>query len=205
MRNHPIGTMRVATAEGTVAPCSRVRPNRRLSAKPSRPRSSELREEINRDLGSPRSAWGAPLALRHRHLHAALQQPEAAQAVRRRSGTRAPDSGKKRWTRGHAIWVSDVFAWRGSPAAWNEELLWVSDATPRAVDPEERKKLRRLGDEPAIATLTAADGETVEVAASSEQASALLGPFARTTDIDPDGRSFRAPGAISGNPGAVSR
>ena len=113
--------------------------------------------------------------------------------------------GRKRWTRGHAIWVSDVFAWRGSPAAWNEELLWVSDATPRAADPEERKKLRRLGDEPAIATLTAADGETVEVAASSEQASALLGPFTRTTDIDPDGRSFRAPGAISGKPGAVSR
>ena len=25
--------------------------------------------------------------------------------------------GKKRWTRGHAIWVSDVFAWRGTPAA----------------------------------------------------------------------------------------
>jgi hypothetical protein len=25
--------------------------------------------------------------------------------------------GKKRWTRGHAIWVSDVFAWRASSAA----------------------------------------------------------------------------------------
>jgi hypothetical protein len=35
-------------------------------------------------------------------------------------------AGKRRWTRGHAIWVSDVFAWRGSPAAWNEELLWVT-------------------------------------------------------------------------------
>ena len=30
-------------------------------------------------------------------------------------GVRGP--GKKRWTRGHAIWVSDVFAWRGTPAA----------------------------------------------------------------------------------------
>ena len=87
--------------------------------------------------------------------------------------------GKKRWTRGHAIWVSDVFAWRGSPASWNEELLWVIDATPRAADPEERKKLHRLGDEPAIATLVTADGETVDVAAAPEQVSALLGPFAR--------------------------
>ena len=87
--------------------------------------------------------------------------------------------GKKRWTRGHAIWVSDVFAWRGSPAAWNEELLWVTGATPRAADPEERRKLHSLGDDPTVATLTAADGETVEVAASPEMRAALLGPFAR--------------------------
>lgn len=113
--------------------------------------------------------------------------------------------GKKRWTRGHGIWVSDVFAWRGSPAAWNEELLWVSDATARAADPEERKKLHRLGDEPAIATLAAADGETVEVAAAPEQASALLGPFARATETDPDGRSFRGPGATAGEGGTVAR
>ncbi len=99
--------------------------------------------------------------------------------------------GKKRWTRGHAIWVSDVFAWRGSPAAWNEELLWVRAATPRAADPEERKKLHRLGDEPAIAKLEAADAETVEVAAAPEQASALLGPFARATEIDPVGTVAR--------------
>ena len=112
--------------------------------------------------------------------------------------------GKERWTRGHAIWVSDVFAWRGSPAAWNEELLWVSNATARAADPEERKKLHRLGDEPSIATLAAANGETVEVAAASEQASALLGPFARATETDPDGRSSRAPGATASEGGSVA-
>ena len=60
--------------------------------------------------------------------------------------------GKKRWTRGHAIWVSDVFAWRGSPAAWNEELIQVSEASSRAADPEEHKKLHRLGDDPAVVT-----------------------------------------------------
>lgn len=102
--------------------------------------------------------------------------------LRKRYGdvpVRVRGPGKKRWTRGHAIWVSDVFAWRGSPAAWSEELLWVSDATLRAADPEESKKLHRLADEPAIATLVTADGETVDVAAGPEQASALLGPFAR--------------------------
>jgi hypothetical protein len=113
--------------------------------------------------------------------------------------------GEQRWTRGHAIWVSDVFAWRGSPAARNEELLWVSAATPRAADPEERTRLHRLGDEPAIATLTAADGETVEVAAAPEQASARLGPFARATETDPDGRPLREPDATAVKAATVSR
>ena len=127
----------------------------------------ELRKEINRDLGSPRSNWSTlwlcalgigMLLFNNRRL-------------RKRYGdvpVRTPP-GKKRWTRGHGIWVSDVFAWRGSPAAWSEELLWVRDATARAADPEERKKLHRLGDEPAIATFVAADGETVEVAAASSK------------------------------------
>src|SRR5512132_1974994 len=61
--------------------------------------------------------------------------------------------GKKRWTRGHAIWVSDVFAFRGSPAAWTEDLVQVKDATLRVADAEERKTLHRLGENPAIATL----------------------------------------------------
>ena len=44
--------------------------------------------------------------------------------LRKRPGdipARAKWPGKTRWTRGHGIWVSDVFAWRGSPAAWSEE------------------------------------------------------------------------------------
>ena len=40
--------------------------------------------------------------------------------------------GKKRWVRGHAIWVSDVFAWRASPAGWSEDILEVSEVSPRA-------------------------------------------------------------------------
>jgi len=100
--------------------------------------------------------------------------------LRKRHGdipVRVRRPGKKRWTRGHAIWVSDVFAWRGSPAAWNEDLVQVSRVTLRTADPEERKKLHRLGDDPAIATLAIVDGDALEVAAGPEERSALVGPF----------------------------
>jgi hypothetical protein len=85
--------------------------------------------------------------------------------------------GKKRWTRSHAIWVSDVFAFRGSPAAWSEDLVQVEDATLRAADAEERNTLHRLGEDPAIATLALAEGEILEVACRAEQRSKLPGPF----------------------------
>jgi hypothetical protein len=100
--------------------------------------------------------------------------------LRKRHGdipVRVKRPGKKRWTRGHAIWVSDVFAWRGSPGVWNEDLVHVMGVTLRNPDAEERKKLRHLGDGFPIATLDIAEGETLEVAAGPEQRSALLGPF----------------------------
>src|SRR6476469_6920518 len=93
---------------------------------------------------------------------------------------RVQRAGKTRWTRGHAVWVSDVFAWRGSPAAWNEDLFQVTDASVGALEPEELKKLHRLGDKPAVATLTPAVGEAVRVAVRSEHRAALLGPYGTT-------------------------
>ena len=89
---------------------------------------------------------------------------------------RAP--GKTRWARGHAIWVSDVFAWRRSPASWNEALVHVTDVSVR--DAEEQYGLRRLGDKVRIATLTSADGGSVDVAASAADAAVLVGPFEHT-------------------------
>jgi hypothetical protein len=89
--------------------------------------------------------------------------------------------GKKRWTRGHAIWVSNVFAWRASPAGWSEDLLEVSDVAARPATPEEHEKLHRLADDPAIASLALAGGGTLEVAARPEHRSSLLGPFSRVT------------------------
>ncbi|MCZ7529655.1 MAG: hypothetical protein M5U31_04530 [Acidimicrobiia bacterium] len=51
--------------------------------------------------------------------------------LRKRGGdllVRVLRPGKKRWTRSHALWVSDVFTWRASPAAWAEGLVQVSAA-----------------------------------------------------------------------------
>ena len=104
--------------------------------------------------------------------------------LRKRHGdipVRVHRPGKKRWSRSHAIWVSDVFGWRGSPAAWREDLVQVTHATLRAADAEEQKKLHRLGEDPTVATLTLAGGETLKVASRSEQGTALLGPFTAIT------------------------
>jgi hypothetical protein len=103
--------------------------------------------------------------------------------LRKRRGdvpVRVKRPGSTRWERGHAIWVSDVFAWRGSPAAWNEELIQVDSAEPRNPDPEAAKKLHRLGDGFTIGRLTSVHGVTYEVATDAEHGRALLGPFAGT-------------------------
>ena len=88
--------------------------------------------------------------------------------------------GKTRWKRGHAIWVSNVFAWRSSPAGWNEDILDVGDVKMRAATREEHDKLRHLADEPAVVTLTLASGTTLDVAAQPEYRAALSGPWARS-------------------------
>lgn len=103
-------------------------------------------------------------------------------SLRKRHGdipVRVQRAGKTRWTRGHAVWVSDVFAWRGSPAAWREDLFQVTDAHVAVLQPEDLKKLHRLSD-PAVATLTPDVGEPVRVAVAAEHRAALLGPFGAT-------------------------
>ena len=90
--------------------------------------------------------------------------------------------GKKRWTRGHAVWVSDVFAWRGSPAAWSEDVVQVDSVFLHAPDAEQRKKLHRLGDDLVIAGLSLAGGSSIDVATRDEHRAALLGPFGDPTE-----------------------
>jgi hypothetical protein len=102
-------------------------------------------------------------------------------SLRKRPGdipVRVLRPGKKRWTRGHAIWVSDVFAWRASPASWKEGLAQVTDASVHdSVDPRTKKKLHRLGENPVVTSLTLVGGAMIEVAARREHRSALIGPF----------------------------
>jgi hypothetical protein len=88
--------------------------------------------------------------------------------------------GKGRWHRGHGLWVHDVLAFRGSPAAWNEGLLWVTGATTREPTPEEAHKFRRL-DHPVVAILTVADGPDSEAVAARQHRELLLGPYQQPT------------------------
>ncbi len=102
-------------------------------------------------------------------------------SLRKRPGNvpvrvRAP--GKTRWVPGHAVWVHDVLAFRASPAAWKELLVWVTGADAREPTAEEAKKLHRLGDDKVVAVLSSAGGGTIEIAARAESRDALLGPHA---------------------------
>ena len=102
-------------------------------------------------------------------------------ALRKRPGNvpvRVHPAEKKRWTPGHGVWIHDIFAFRGLPAAWKEALAWSIDAEVREPTAEERKKLHRIGDEPVIVTLTLAEGGTIDLAARAEHRDNLLGPFA---------------------------
>ena len=101
--------------------------------------------------------------------------------LRKRHGdiaVRVQRTGKTRWTRGHALWLSDVLAWRGSPAAWREDLVHVVGASARSATAEEQQALHRLGDGHVVATLTTDHDEVLRVAASAGHRSALSGPFA---------------------------
>jgi hypothetical protein len=119
--------------------------------------------------------------------------------LRKRAGNvpvRTRRSGKKRWSPGHGVWVHDVFAFRGLPAAWREELVWASGATLRPATEEERKKLHRIGDEPIVASLRLIDGESIEFAARSEHQDELLGPFVNSPAVALSGTPQRSRNSI---------
>jgi hypothetical protein len=101
-------------------------------------------------------------------------------SLRRREGdlsVRVRAAPHKRWRRGHALWIHDVFSFRGSPAAWNEALDWVTATSVHDASEQESKGLHRLGSHPVIVALHLAGGGTVEVAARAEDRTRLLGPL----------------------------
>ena len=86
--------------------------------------------------------------------------------------------GHTRWARGNALWISDVFTWRGSPAAWAEDLVHVVEARGHAATPAEVRTMRRLATKSVVVDLTGANGETITVVGADTDFTALLGPFA---------------------------
>ncbi len=75
-------------------------------------------------------------------------------------------------------------------------MLWAQDASARVPTDDERGRLRRLGDEPLVATLTLDDGQTIKLAASGDRKAALLGPFTPTPAASPISRTpTAAPGS----------
>jgi hypothetical protein len=102
-------------------------------------------------------------------------------SLRKRPGNvpvRVKPPGKSRRVPGHAVWIHDVLAFRASPAAWKELLVWVTGSVAHEPTTEEAKKLHRLGDDKVVATLSVVGGETIEIAARAEHRDALLGPYA---------------------------
>jgi len=105
-------------------------------------------------------------------------------SLRNRSGdvpVRVRLAGKKRWVRGHGTWVHDVFAFRGSPAAWKEHLLWVASTTVVPVSESDQKKLRHLGAGLVIAQFHGPGGESADFATSAAHATALMGASGGST------------------------
>lgn len=102
-------------------------------------------------------------------------------AMRRRPGNvpvRVRFRGSGQWVRGHGVWVNDIFAFRRSPAGWQETLLWVTSASACPASEEERARLQRLGDNPVVATFVLASGGSMTFAARADDRARLLGPYA---------------------------
>ena len=93
-------------------------------------------------------------------------------------------AGKGRWHPGHGFWVHDVFAFRGSPAAWKEGLVQVgSVAVQQPASEQQKKGLHRLGDNPVVANFELVPKGSLQLAAHAEHATLLLGPFAKVVAV----------------------
>ena len=126
------------------------------------------------------AALGIPLWLCAVGIFALLHQNRS---LKKRPGNipvRVRPAGTKRWSKANALWLSDVFFWRGGLGVWKEGLDRVAGASARPADPKEQKKLHRVGDEVLVATMTFADGGSIDVATPRERRDELLGPFSGT-------------------------
>jgi hypothetical protein len=86
-------------------------------------------------------ALGVPLWLCAAGILTLLLQNRSLRKRRGNVPVRVHPPKKKRWAPGHGVWIHDVFAFRGFPAAWKEALIWATEASVRVANDEERKKL----------------------------------------------------------------
>jgi hypothetical protein len=110
--------------------------------------------------------------------------------LRKRPGSvpvRVRVGGKGHWHPGHGLWVHDVFAFRGSPAAWKESLVQVGSVSAHPASQEQKKGLHRLGGEVGAATFELVPKGSLELAARAEHASLLLGPFGKVAAVSQRG------------------
>jgi hypothetical protein len=84
----------------------------------------------------------------------------------------------KKWRRGSARWVRDVLVWFEAPFMFRTRTVPVDrlSGEREAADGE----VKRLGDDPVVATFVAGDA-TFELAAKAEQQAMLSGPFAEAS------------------------
>ncbi len=129
------------------------------------------------DLGASCTARRTALVVRRRAIRSRDAQSRNPPPRRRREGATSPTGQVSVERRGHGVWVHEVFAFRGSPAAWTESLVPVRDVLTVLPTPADRRKLRGLGSSPLIARLITDDGDYVDVAATLEYALDLVGPF----------------------------
>ena len=104
-------------------------------------------------------------------------------ALRGRPGdliVRRRRAGKKHWQRGHAIWVRDELAFRGSPAAWSKALIGVQSIVPLQPTEHETHRLRHLSAYPSLVRFIDRNGEHVDFATAPEQAIEIAGPLVLT-------------------------
>ena len=87
------------------------------------------------------------------------------------------------WHRGYGRWVRDVLVWTKGPFLFRNELVAADSLDgPRRAEPNEVKRL----DEPVVVRVR--DGAaTVEVAAQSDDAELLIGPYPPTAEPENGG------------------
>lgn len=108
-------------------------------------------------------------------------------ALRERPGNmsvRVRRPGRQRWTRANGLWVSDVFVWRASPAAWAEDVRQIAAVSRRTATTEDRNKLHRLGDDVALVTMTTGEGDVFDVATAADARDGLFGPHFHDRESD---------------------